>query len=315
MGCSCPNGTSPNILRRSAQDEDIYNRGCVPCGPRTRQVAANSCDIRVLGPLSAELCGSSVVPTANKPRQLLALLALNVNQVLPVSTLMDEIWSNADIPRSALPTLHTYILQLRRLLAEALGSGSTRAAKDVLVTKPGGYLLNLSADSVDVTAYQRLLGKARSAAARGDNVTAARAYDDALGLWRGPALVDVQPGAVLTPELARLEENRLGAVQERIEVWLQLGCHAQLLDELASLTGRHPLNENLHAQFMTALYRAGRQSRAIELFQSLRRRLVSELGIEPSRRVRMLHEAMLAADPALDVLPADDRTRLAFAAA
>lgn len=277
--------------------------------------AADSCDIRILGPLSADLNGTSIVPTANKPRQLLALMALNANQVLPVSTLMDEIWSTADIPRSALPTLHTYILQLRRLLADALGPDSARAAKEVLVTKPGGYLLNVPADSVDVTAYQRLLAGARSAAARGDNVTAARAYDDALALWRGPALVDVQPGAMLTPELARLEENRLGAVEERIDAWLRLGCHAQLLDELASLTGRHPLNENLHAQFMTALYRAGRQSRAMETFQSLRRRLVSELGIEPSRRIRTLYEAMLAADPALDVLPADDRTRLAFAAA
>nr|WP_237694020.1 AfsR/SARP family transcriptional regulator [Streptomyces sp. SID2888] len=268
-----------------------------------------------MGPLSADLCGTSVVPTANKPRQLLALMALNVNQVLPVSTLMNEIWNETDLPRSALPTLHTYILQLRRRLAEALSPDSARAAKDILVTKPGGYLLNVPDESVDATAYRRLLGNARSAAARGDVVTAARAYDDALALWRGPALVDVQPGAVLTPELARLEENRLGVVQERIDAWLQLGCHAQLLDELTSLTGRHPLNENLHAQFMTALYRAGRQSRAMETFQSLRRRLVNELGVEPSRRVRMLHEAMLAADPTLDVLPADDRIRLAFAAA
>jgi len=280
----------------------------------TTAAAAGSCDIRVLGPLSADLHGISLVPTANKPRQLLALMALNTGQVLPVATLMDEIWSNADIPRSALPTLHTYVLQLRRLLTKALGQDG-RAARDVLVTRPGGYLLDVPAEAVDVTAYRQLLSRARSATARGDNVTAARAYDEALGLWRGPALVDVQPGAVLRPEVARLEENRLGVVEERIETWLQLGCHAQLLDELASLTGRHPLNENLHAQFMTALYRAGRQSRAMETFQNLRRRLVRELGVEPSRRVRTLHAAMLAADPALDVLPADNRARLTFAAA
>ncbi|MDH2409216.1 AfsR/SARP family transcriptional regulator [Streptomyces chitinivorans] len=120
---------------------------------------------------------------------------------------------------------------------------------------------------------------------------------------------------MLTTELARLEENRLGVVEERIDTWLRLGCHAQLLDELTSLTGHHPLNENLHAQFMTALYRAGRQNRALETFHNLRRRLVSELGVEPSRRVRLLHEAILAADPALDVVPADGRTRLAFTAA
>ncbi|MFH8476239.1 BTAD domain-containing putative transcriptional regulator [Streptomyces sp. NPDC018000] len=280
----------------------------------TIATATDSCEIRVLGPLSADLHGISVVPTANKPRQMLALMALNAGQVLPVSTLMDEIWPNADIPRSALPTLHTYVLQLRRLLTKALGQDA-RAAKDILVTRPGGYLLDVPAGSIDVTAYQQLLNRARAAAARSDNVTAARAYDEALGLWRGPALVDVQPGAVLTPEVARLEENRLGVMEERIDIWLQLGCHAQLLDELASLTGRHPLNENLHAQFMTALYRAGRQSRAMETFQNLRRRLVRELGVEPSRRVQMLHAAMLAADPALEVLPADDRAKLTFAAA
>ncbi|MGW2373289.1 MULTISPECIES: AfsR/SARP family transcriptional regulator [Kitasatospora] len=278
-------------------------------------VAVESCDIRVLGPMSARLGGTSIVPTANKPRQLLALMALNADRLLTVSTLMDEIWSDADAPRSALPTLHTYILQLRRLMTKALGPDATCAAKDILVTKPGGYLLSVSPDSVDVTAYQKLLTSARSAAARGDAVAAARAYDAALGLWRGPALVDVQPGAVLSPELARLEENRLGVVEERIDAWLRLGCHSQLLDELASLTRRHPLNENLHAQFMTALYRAGRQSRAMETFQSLRHRLVEALGIEPSRRVRTLYQAMLSADPELDVLPADDRTRLAFAAA
>ena len=278
-------------------------------------LTADCFTIRILGPLSADLCGTSVVPTANKPRQLLALMALNANQVLPVPTLMDEIWNETELPRSARPTLHTYILQLRRLLAEACGPDRARTAKDVLITKPGGYLLNVPADAVDVTAYRRLLGTARSAAARGDDIAAACAYDEALALWRGPALVDVQPGAVLTTELARLEESRLGVVEERIDTWLRLGCHAQLLDELTSLTGRHPLNENLHAQFMTALYRAGRQDRALETFHTLRRRLVDELGVEPSRRVRLLHAAILAADPALDVGPADGRTRLAFAAA
>ncbi|MGC5346219.1 AfsR/SARP family transcriptional regulator [Streptomyces sp. DT24] len=276
---------------------------------------ADSCDIRVLGPLTADVCGASVVPTANKPRQLLALLALNANQVLPVSTLMDEIWRRTGMPQSALPTLHTYILQIRRLLAEALGASSACAAKDVLVTRPGGYLLNVPADSVDITRYLRLLVTARSAAARGDDVTAAGSYDDALALWRGPALVDVQPGVVLELELARIEESRLGVVEERIDAWLRLGCHAQLLSELTLLVGHYPLNENLHAQFMTALYRAGRQSRAMEIFQSLRRRLVDELGVEPSRRVRLLHEAILAADPALEADPADSRSLLAFSAA
>lgn len=282
---------------------------------KTATAVESSFDIRVLGPLTADVCGTTVVPTANKPRQLLALMALNVNQVLSVSTLMDEIWRRTDIPRSALSTLQTYVLQVRRLLAGALGPDSARDAKDVLVTTHGGYLLNVPADSVDVHQYRGRLVAARAAAARGDDEAAAGLYDDALALWRGPALVDVRPGEVLELELARLEESRLGVVEERIDTWLRLGRHAQLLGELTSLTGRYPLNENLHAQFMTALYRAGRQNRAMEVFQSLRRRVVDELGVEPSRQVRLLHEAILVADPVLDVFSAVSRPAPAFSAA
>ncbi|MFH8571859.1 BTAD domain-containing putative transcriptional regulator [Streptomyces sp. NPDC017993] len=271
-------------------------------------------NIQLLGPLSAEMGGVSLVPNAGKPRQLLALLALNADQVLPVATLMEEIWGT-EMPRSALTTLQTYILQLRRLIGAALPPDGGLGPKDVLVTRHGGYLLRMPRRSVDAYEYERLIAVGRQAGDGGDDVAASDAYRQALELWRGPALVDVRIGPVLEVELARLEESRLGVLERRIEADLRLGRHEQLLTELTMLTGRHPLHENLHAQCMTALYRSGRQWRALEVYQGLRGRLVEELGLEPSARVRRLHQAILAADPALDVRVGGRRDTLsAFAA-
>ncbi|MDQ1008573.1 DNA-binding SARP family transcriptional activator [Streptomyces sp. V4I23] len=256
-------------------------------------------DIKLLGPLSAELNSVSIAPNAGKPRQLLSLLAMNANQVLPVPTLMEEIWGT-EMPRSALTTLQTYILQLRRLLTAALGPEAPAGAKDVLVTRHGGYLLRVPQGSVDVHEYERLVAAGRQAFDNGEDEAASAAYDEALSMWHGPALVDVRIGPILEIELARLEESRLGALERRIESDLRLGRHSQLLAELTTLIGRHPLHENLHAQCMTALYRSGRRWRALEVYQGLRGRLVEELGLEPSAHVRSLHQAILAADPSLD---------------
>lgn len=113
-------------------------------------------EIQVLGPLTAEVNGASIVPTAGKPRQILALLALYPGRVMPVPTLMEEIWGTK-LPDSALTTLQTYILQLRRRLGTAMGPGAPGTAKDVLATRHGGYLLQIPQESVDVHAYEALV--------------------------------------------------------------------------------------------------------------------------------------------------------------
>ncbi|MFF7636675.1 BTAD domain-containing putative transcriptional regulator [Kitasatospora sp. NPDC008050] len=257
-------------------------------------------EIQVLGPLSAQATAGSIVPSAGKPRQILALLALHANQVVPAHTLMEELW-DADIPRSGLTTLQTYILHLRRLLGSALGPDPVFGAKDVLATRHGGYLLHVQPGGVDVHEYDRLAELGRDAADACDDESAALIYREALAVWRGPALVDVKVGPVLEIELARLEESRLRVLERRIEADLRLGRHADLVAELTSLIVRHPLHEGLHAQCMAALYRSGRQWHALEVYHSLRGRLVEELGLEPSQRLRKLHQAILAADPVLDV--------------
>ncbi|MFD8122694.1 BTAD domain-containing putative transcriptional regulator [Streptomyces albidoflavus] len=258
-------------------------------------------EIQVLGPLNAQVEGVTIVPSAAKPRQILALLALHPGRVVPVATLMEEIWGTRP-PQSALTTLQTYILQLRRRLGTAMGPAAPTGAKDILATRHGGYLLHIPPHHVDAHRHDHLTTQALTAFETGDNHTSAHLYRQALDLWDGPPLVDVRHGPVLEIEALRLEESRLVAVERRIDADLRLGRHNQLIAELTQLTARHPHHEGLQSQAMLALYRAGRQSTALDLYRRLRTRLITELGVEPSPQLQRLHHAMLTVDPQLDTL-------------
>ncbi|WP_405791584.1 BTAD domain-containing putative transcriptional regulator [Streptomyces sp. NBC_01506] len=258
-------------------------------------------EIQVLGPLCAAVNGDSIVPTAGKPRQVLALLALYPSRVMPVSTLMEEVWGT-ELPQSAMTTLQTYIMQLRRILGTAMGPDAPGAAKDVLATRHGGYLLQIPPESVDVHTYERLIAEGQEAFEEGRDERAARCFRQALSLWQGPALVDVRLGPVLEIEATRLEESRLVTTERRIDADLRLGRHAELIAELTDLTARHPQHEGLHAQAMVALYRSGRQASALDVYRKLREGLIEELGVEPSPQLQRLHQAMLAVDPELAVV-------------
>ncbi|MEU0074321.1 AfsR/SARP family transcriptional regulator [Streptomyces sp. NPDC006332] len=253
--------------------------------------------IRTLGPLVAQENRVSLVPSASKPRQVLSLLALNANRIISVGTLTEEIWGD-NPPRSSATTLQTYVFQLRRNLDAALGHGQT--AKDILVTQHNGYLLRAQPGEIDVHEFELLSGKARSAAAAGDDAAAADLFTQSLSLWNGPPLVDVQAGRILEPEVMRLAEARIAAVEGRLTARLRMGRHAELLSELTDLTMKYPMHENLCAQFMIALHRSGRAWNALEAYQKLRDTMIEELGLEPSARLRRLHQAVLAGDPLLD---------------
>ncbi|MFF0066927.1 BTAD domain-containing putative transcriptional regulator [Streptomyces sp. NPDC005279] len=264
-------------------------------------------EIQVLGPLSADVKGVSIVPTAGKPRQILALLAFYPGRVMPVPTLMEEIWGT-NLPQSAMTTLQTYILQLRRRLGTAMGPDAPGTAKEVLVTRHGGYLLQIPPESVDVYHYEKLVAAGQSAFDEAEDEKAAGLFRDALARWNGSALVDVRVGPILEIEVMRLEESRLGTVERRIDAELRLGRHTELLAELTELIARHPQHEGLHSQAMVALYRSGRQATALDVYRKLRARLIEELGVEPSPQLQRLHQAMLAVDPALDVMCGPRRT-------
>jgi SARP family transcriptional regulator, regulator of embCAB operon len=214
---------------------------------------------------------------------------------------MEEIWGT-ELPQSAMTTLQTYILQLRRRLGAALGPAAPGAAKDILATRHGGYLLRVPPESVDVNTYEGLVSRGQKAFDDGEDELAARCFRAALDLWQGLALVDVRVGPILGIEVMRLEESRLMTVERRIDVDLRLGRHAELQAELLDLIARHPQHEGLHSQAMVALYRSGRQTSALDVYRRLRTRLIDELGVEPSPQLQRLHQAMLAVDPDLDVM-------------
>ncbi|MBV1941959.1 AfsR/SARP family transcriptional regulator [Streptomyces sp. BV286] len=257
-------------------------------------------DIDALGVLAVSENGVSVTPSAPKPRQVLAMLALHADQVVSVPSLFEELWGE-EPPRSARTTLQTYVLQLREAIAGALThdahGSSPRTAKDVLVTASGGYLLRTSGGASDVRRFETLTGLGYRAMEAGDFPQAARQLRDALALWKGPALADIQPGPWLEIQVRQLEESRLCALSQRLEADLRLGRHRELLAELTVLVSRYRTHESLCGQFMTALHRSGRRSEALDAFQRLRRALVRDFGIEPSAALKRLQQSILLTRP------------------
>ncbi|WP_407550962.1 AfsR/SARP family transcriptional regulator [Streptomyces sp. Pv4-95] len=257
-------------------------------------------DIELLGVLRVRENGVSVTPTAPKARQVLAMLALRADHLVPVSELIGELWGE-QAPRSARTTLQTYILQLREKISTAIGSdpegSAPRTAKDVLVTSAGGYILNTAGGRSDVREFERLAGTGYRSMDSGDFEGAARQLREALTLWTSSALADVQAGGVLEMEIKRLEETRLCALDQRIEADLRLGRHRELLGELTVLASRYRTHETLHGQLMLAFHRSGRRSEALDVYQRLRNTLVRELGLEPSSRLRRVQQSILMAGP------------------
>jgi SARP family transcriptional regulator, regulator of embCAB operon len=251
--------------------------------------------IEMLGPFSAMLGTLQVAPRAAKQRQVLALLAVNAGRVVTVSALTEELWDDRP-PRSSATTVQTYIFHLRRRLAA--GMPRARVASEFLQTMHSGYQLECR---TDVEEFHRLARIGREAAEAGNPRAVSETLGRALALWRGGALTDVRQGRVLESEAASLEETRLGVLQRRIQADLALNRHADILGELTLLAARHPMNENFAGLLMTALYRSGHIARSLEAFQRLRVTLNNELGVDPSPRLRRLHQEILSENSALDV--------------
>lgn len=256
----------------------------------------------ILGPLRMFAAGRSYVPSAPKQRQLLAFLLVNANHVVSTRSCIEELWEECP-PDSALSTLQTYVLQLRRALRLCPDIGTLGRARTILKTHDNGYQLIVKQGELDLQVYDALVVDGRTALTRGDDVTAAACFSDALALWCGDPLADVKAGPLLQTHLVGLTERRTAIREQRIEADLRLGRHHQILGELAELAASHLTHENYHAQFMLALYRSGRQAQALESFQRLRRTLDAELGLTPSPRMHRLHQAVLSCDPTIDAPP------------
>lgn len=257
-------------------------------------------DFRVLGPLEVRSGATVGHLTASKPRQLLALMLLRASLVVPVDTMSAELWDD-DPPSSAQTTIQTYVLHIRRMLASTLGVSQAEVTRDIVVTTCGGYRLQVGPGELDLHDYERLVADGRAALDRGDQDGGSALLSRALGLWRDTALADVRLGPVLRIDVARLEEDHFAAVQQRIDAQMRLDNHQGVLCELGCLAARHPLHEELQARYMLALYRSGRRTDALDTFHRLRSMLRDCLGLEPSGRLQQLQQAILNADPALDL--------------
>jgi predicted ATPase/DNA-binding SARP family transcriptional activator len=250
-------------------------------------------EFRILG--SVEVADDGVVKDLGglRERTLLARLLLSAGQVVSADRLADDLWAGQPPPH-CMATLRVYISRLRR----TLGSGSAAVA-----THPPGYRIVLADGELDAHRFDALVAAARDDMAAGQPGMAAARLHEALGLWRGPALSDVADFGFAQADVARLEEARLAAVEDRVDADLACGRHAGLASELDGLVAAHPLRERLCGQRLLALYRCGRQADALQAYQDLRTRLDDELGIDPSPALQRLQQAILLQDPGLDCRP------------
>ncbi len=250
----------------------------------------------ILGPLEVRDRGRRLPLGGKRQRGLLAMLLLNANEVVSSDRLADALWDGRE-PHDASKALSVAVSRLRKVLEPERAPGEDAR---ILVTRAPGYELRLEPGQLDLDRFEQQVVEARADLSAGDAVTASRGLRAALSLWRGPALADLAHETFSQTEIARLEELRLVALEDRIRADLELGGDAGLVAELETLVSSHPLRERLRGLLMLALYRSGRQAEALEAYGAARQTLVEELGIEPSRELRELQHAMLTQDPSLE---------------
>ncbi|MDX6240203.1 MAG: hypothetical protein QOG10_5023 [Kribbellaceae bacterium] len=235
----------------------------------------------VLGPVTAWTDGGEPVTVPGlKVRALLADLLIHEGRPVPADRLIDDLWGDAP-PGNPAGTLSAKVSQLRRAFEDAEAGSRT-----LVVSGPAGYSIQVDADTHDALRFRDLLEQQR--------------LTEALNLWRGPAYADFADEAFTETAIARLSEQRLTAQEDSFEARLAGGEHNQLVGELGDLLAEHPLRERLRAAQLKALYRAGRQSEALDSYEQLRTMLAEELGLDPGPELTALHQAILTQDPSLD---------------
>jgi WD40 repeat protein/DNA-binding SARP family transcriptional activator len=246
-------------------------------------------EFRVLGSIEViEEGKGSIVLGGPKQRLVLAHLLLRANHLVPADVLIDEVWGE-EPPDTARNALQTYASHLRK----ALGAERLQGSR-------AGYRLRADPSELDAFRFESLLRDARRLIPL-DAQAAVSAFDHATDLCRGPAFADLATEPSLRAEAARFEDLRLGALEDRIETQLSMGRHAEVVGELERLVARNPLRERFWEQLLLALYRSGRQGEALAAYQRARKILADELGMDPSPKLRQVHERILAQSPDLDL--------------
>jgi DNA-binding SARP family transcriptional activator len=244
-------------------------------------------EFRLLGPLEVAADDRIVGLGGGRPRALLAILLLRANQVVPTERLIDDLWAG-EAPATARNMVQMYVAELRKSLVH-----------DVLATASPGYVLRVGPDQLDLDRFESLVEQARSS----EPAAATGLLREALALWRGPVLAEFAYEPWAQTEIARLEELRLAALEDRFDADLAAGRATEIVGEVEAAAREHPLRDRFSAQLMIALYRAGRQAEALRHYRDRRAALLDELGLEPSPMLQQLERAILTQDSSLD-LPA-----------
>ena len=240
-------------------------------------------EFNILGPLEVVGDDGPIALGGQKQRALLALLLVHAGEVVATERLVTELWGERP-PKTATTSLQNFVSQLRKLLGP-----------DTLETKAPGYVVRVDRRRFDLARFEDLVSTARGK----EPEERSRLLREALELWRGPPLADFVFEDFAQGEIRRLEELRLGALEERIEADLEVGGGSGLVAELESLVEQYPLRERLRGQLMLALYRAGRQADALQCYHAARRALVDELGIEPGPALQQVYTSILRQESAL----------------
>lgn len=246
-------------------------------------------EFRILGPLEVRGEQGALALGGVKPRTVLAFLLLHANEPVSAESLALALWGE-DAPAGAVKTVQVHVSRLRKALGGV----------DIVETTPAGYRLRVHQGELDAERFDRMVDDGRRALAGGDAEGAAALLREALSLWRGPPLAEFAYEPFAQTEIARLEEQRLAAIEARVDSELAAGWHASLVGELGQLVAANPTRERLVGQLMLALYRCGRQSDALEMYGRARHTLVAEIGVEPGTELRRLHEAILRHDVSLE---------------
>jgi DNA-binding SARP family transcriptional activator/DNA-binding beta-propeller fold protein YncE len=263
----------------------------------SRPVSVGPVRIKVLGPLEVAVDGDRLALGGPQQRLVLAILVSRADATVPTDSLISALWRDEDPPNRARKTVQVYVANLRKAL------GGEQAP---IESATGGYVLRTGAATVDAVDFEAAVS-APGAVIDTDARQAVERLSAALALWSGTPYADLGDAAALTPEITRLNELRLTALERRLDAALTLGHHRQVLSELDTLTTDHPYREGFTALRMLALYRSGRQAEALRAYQRTRLVLGEELGIDPSPQVRALEQSILNQDPSLD-LPTDPVT-------
>jgi DNA-binding SARP family transcriptional activator/tetratricopeptide (TPR) repeat protein len=249
-------------------------------------------EFRILGPLEV-VAGSERLELGGARQQIaLAVLLLNSNKVVTMDRLIEAIYGQ-DLPPTSRAQAQISISALRRVFAAHGHDG-------IITTRDRCYVIQVERGQLDSLRFEELITAARAARVEEKLDLAIARYRDALRLWRGSAL-DGMDSQLVQVAVSRLDEQRIAANEDRIELELRVGRHHELVGELGELTEQYPLRERPRGQLMLALYRCGRVAEALQVYQLTRRAMIDELGIEPSERLQQLEQSILASHPSLDL--------------